>query len=94
MLIIGCWHQDSLRTGFEDFYGKNPQLCGPCKEEDFDFEKGNFNCSSSGYTSHWWSAQELKDILEGSFPGKIEDLNIDFKVEGVGIFAICTIKPN
>ena len=63
-------------------------------EEDFDFEKGNFNCSSSGYTSHWWSAQELKDILEGSFPGKIEDLNIDFKVEGVGIFAICTIKSN
>jgi len=94
MLIIGCWHQESLRTGFEGFYSKNPQLCGVCKESDFDFEKGNFNCSSSDYTSHWWSAQELKDILEGSFPGKIEDLNIDFKVEGVGIFAICTIKPN
>lgn len=51
-------------------------------------------CSSSDYTSHWWSAKELKDILEQSYPGKIEDLNIDFKVDGVGIFAICTIKSN
>jgi len=58
-MIIGCWHQDSLRIGFEEFYTKNPELCGVCKEEDFDFEKGNFNCSSSDYTSHWWSEAEL-----------------------------------
>ena len=94
MLIIGCWHQESLKIGFEDFYAKNPQLCGVCKEEDFDFEKGNFICSSSDYTSHWWSAEELTEILQQSYPGKIEDLEIDFKIAGVGIFAICTIKQN
>lgn len=94
MLIIGCWHLEGLRTGFEDFYKKNPQLCGVCTEEDFDFDKGNFNCTSSGYTSHWWSAEELKEILEQSYPGEIEDLEIDFKIAGVGIFAICTIKSN
>ena len=94
MLIIGCWHKESLRTGYEDFYSKNPQLCGVCKEDDFDFEKGNFICSSSDYTSHWWSADELKDILQQSYPGNIEDLEIDFKIAGVGIFAICTVKSN
>ena len=60
-LIIGCWHRDSLRVGFQEFYSQNPQLCGPCRESDFDFDKGNFVCSSSDYTSHWWTAEELKD---------------------------------
>jgi len=64
MVIIGCWHQESLRTGFEDFYTKNQNLCGPCKEEDFDFDKGNFVCNASNYTSHWWTAKELREILE------------------------------
>jgi hypothetical protein len=27
-LIIGCWHKDSLRVGFSDFYSQFPQLCG------------------------------------------------------------------
>ena len=92
MLIIGCWHKESLRSGYQDLYNPNPQLCGPCKLEDFDFEKGNFICSSSTYTSHWWSADELKDKLFEAYPGDTKDLKIEFKVLGVGIFAICTIN--
>jgi|TARA_B110001450_G_scaffold251785_1_gene272395 hypothetical protein len=45
-----------MRTGFEDFYTKNQKLCGPVKEEDFDFEKGNLFCAASSYSSHWWTA--------------------------------------
>ena len=59
-MIIGCWHKDSLSTGYKEFYLKHPELCGVCKEEDFDYENGNFVCSSSDYTSHWFSEQELQ----------------------------------
>jgi hypothetical protein len=59
MLIIGCWNQQSLRTGFEEFYSQNPELCGQCSEKDFEFDKGDFKCSKSSYTSHWWTQQEL-----------------------------------
>lgn len=58
-LIIGCWHQKSLKTGFVEFYTQHPQLCGPCKEQDFDFDKGDFKSGSSNYTSHWFTEQEL-----------------------------------
>lgn len=90
-IIIGCWHRDSLRSGFKEFYNKHPELCGVCKEEDFDFEKGNFTCSSSDYTSHWFAEDELRSMISKNFPGKAEDLTIKFEFVGVGIFAICDI---
>lgn len=93
-MVIGCWHKDSLRTGFEKFYSKHPELCGVCKESDFDFEQGNFNCSSSDYTSHWWSDDELRTMISEVFPGKPEDLNIRFEIIGIGIFAICEIAKD
>ena len=93
-MVIGCWHRDSLRTGFEQFYTKHPELCGQCKESDFDFEKGNFNCSTSDYTSHWWTGDELKEMISANFPGDAKDLTINFEILGVGIFAICDITKD
>lgn len=92
-VVIGCWHKESLRTGFTDFYTVNPQLCGVCKEEDFDFENGDFACSSSDYTSHWWNEAELTNILIRNSPFRKQDLTIKFMVIGVGIFATCDISP-
>jgi len=93
-VIIGCWFKDSLRTGFKEFYSKHPELCGVCKEEDFDFEKGNFVCSSTDYTSHWWTETELQSMISKNFPGMAEDLTIRFEYSGVGIFAICDIAKD
>lgn len=90
-MVIGCWHKDTLRTGFKEFYMKHPELCGVCKEEDFDFEQGNFTCSSSDYTSHWFCEDELRSMISKNFPGKSEDLTINFVNIGVGVFAICDI---
>ena len=93
-LVIGCWHKDSLKTGYDEFYSQNMNLCGECKESDFDYENGNFVCSTTDYTSHWWSEKELKDYLTEQFPGNVENLNITFKIMGVGIFAICEISKD
>jgi len=93
-MIIGCWHRESLRTGYEEFYSKNAQLCGECKESDFDFEAGNFVCSSSDYTSHWWTAEELKEKLLVSYPGDKSALSVSFVIKGIGIFAVCDIPAD
>mmetsp|Transcript_17743 Transcript_17743/g.30047 ORF Transcript_17743/g.30047 Transcript_17743/m.30047 type:complete len:294 (-) Transcript_17743:130-1011(-) len=90
-LIIGCWYKDCLRQGYEEFYSQHPELCGECKESDFDFANGDFNCSSSDYSSHWWSQEELKTFLISNYPGDAAELKIEFKILGVGIFAICEI---
>lgn len=91
-VVLGCWNQPSLRTGYNDFYSKNPALTsGQCKIEDFDFENGNFNCSVSDYTSHWFSKAELTNYLTKNFDGKAQDITITFKVCGVGIFAVAEI---
>lgn len=93
-VVIGCWHKDSLKTGYNEFYSQNMQLCGECKESDFDFENGNFNCSSSDYTSHWWSEEELRDYLTKEFPGDQSKISINVTILGVGIFAVCDIAPD
>ena len=67
-------------------------MCGECSIDDFDFEAGNFKCSSSDYTSHWWTKEELASVLRENYPGDKDDLEITFEVMGVGIFAICSIK--
>jgi len=41
-LVAGCWHKDELKTGFNQFYSKYPELCGPCTEDDFNYETGDF----------------------------------------------------
>jgi hypothetical protein len=54
-------------------------------------EKGDFKSSSSDYVSHWWSKEELRDLLVRNFPGEVQEIEISFEVRGVGIFAICDL---
>mmetsp|Transcript_4363 Transcript_4363/g.7368 ORF Transcript_4363/g.7368 Transcript_4363/m.7368 type:complete len:111 (-) Transcript_4363:64-396(-) len=94
-LIIGCWNQVNLKEGFTQFYSQHPELCGECSESDFDFAKGDFNCSTSDYSSHWWSEAELQAQLSSNYPGDAaNDLQIEFLCSGIGIFAICSIHES
>uniref|UniRef100_A0A7S4GGK9 Methyltransferase domain-containing protein n=1 Tax=Eutreptiella gymnastica TaxID=73025 RepID=A0A7S4GGK9_9EUGL len=90
LVIVGCWHSESLPQGYKEFYRHHPELCGPCSEKDFDYEKGNFR-SETGYESHWWSKEELETIVKRNFPWALEGLRLRFEVRGLGIFAICEI---
>ena len=91
-VVIGCWFRGQMKLGYQEFYTPNPQLCGECKESDFDFEKGNFKCSTTDYFSHWWNQQELKEIIVKCYPGREQDISLTFKILGIGIFAIVDIK--
>lgn len=84
-LVLGCWNKEMLRTGFEEFYSRYPNLCGPCTEADFDFEAGDFKCKASGYSSHWWDEAQLRRDLEAAAPFHVD---IKFVRHGVGIFAL------
>jgi hypothetical protein len=93
-VVIGCWYRGQMKLGFQEFYTPNANLCGVCKESDFDFEAGNFKCSTSDYFSHWWTQQELNDFIVACYPGLNTDLSISFKIIGIGIFAIVDIKSD
>jgi len=84
-LIVGCWAQSEMRTGFESYYSKHPRLCGKAVESDFDFENGDFKCADSGYESHWWKEDELREQLENAAPFPVK---LEFLKRGVGIFFI------
>eukprot|EP00613_Pedinella_sp_CCMP2098_P005406 CAMPEP_0171606536 /NCGR_PEP_ID=MMETSP0990-20121206/7821_1 /TAXON_ID=483369 /ORGANISM="non described non described, Strain CCMP2098" /LENGTH=303 /DNA_ID=CAMNT_0012169391 /DNA_START=127 /DNA_END=1038 /DNA_ORIENTATION=+ len=84
-LVIGCWEKSSLPLCAKEYYAKYPNLCGQVVDSDFDFAKGDFKCADSGYTSHWWTAEELRKHLELAAPWPV-DITFDYK--GVGIFAI------
>lgn len=81
-----------MRTGFEQFYSRYPELCGACSISDFNFENGDFKSSLTDYSSHWWTEEELSFILRDNYPGDQNELDIRFEFMGVGIFAICSIK--
>ena len=92
--IIICYHQKFLRTGYEQFYSKQPQLCGECTEADFDYKTGNFKSSTTDYTSHWFSQEELTDMIRANSPFAEDKVALSFKFVGVGIFAICDIAAD
>jgi SAM-dependent methyltransferase len=84
-LVLGNWNREELRTGFEEFYSQNPQLCGPCTEADFDFAAGRFDNPRTGYSSQWWDEASMRRDLEDAAPF---DVTIKFVRHGVGIFAL------
>ena len=52
-LVLGCWNKEEMRVGCQNYYMKNPDLCGKCSEADFDFDAGFFDNKRTGYTSQW-----------------------------------------
>jgi len=90
-LVLGCWNKEELRTGFAEFYSKNPQLCGECTEDDFNYEAGTFNNARTGYTSQWWDEESMRRDLQAAAPF---DVTIKFIRHGVGIFALGKRSPS
>lgn len=84
-LVLGCWNKDEMRVGCRTYYMQNPDLCGKCSEDDFDFEKGFFDNKRTGYTSQWWTEANMHKDLESAAPFKV---TIKFVKHGVGIFAL------
>ena len=52
-LVLGCWNKEEMRLGCQNYYMKNPDMCGKCSEADFDFDAGFFDNKRTGYTSQW-----------------------------------------
>ena len=51
LVIIGCWHSESLPQVYKDFYSHHQDLWAPCSEEDLDYAKGNFR-NAAGHEYH------------------------------------------
>ena len=59
-VVIGCWHSESFEQGVTEFYKKNPELCGIITEDMVDYQAKSIFVPSTEYSTHWWSASELR----------------------------------
>eukprot|EP00501_MAST-03F_sp_TOSAG23-6_P000824 GSMAST32.ASY1.ANO1.854.1 assembled CDS len=86
IVVLGCWWAEKFRCGVEEFYKKNPRLCGEILDEYCDFEGANLFVPSTKYSSHWWSESELRNL----FRDYSDSLSIRIQTSGIGIFIIAT----
>lgn len=64
------------------FYKPNAMLTGyPVSDEMVDLEQGDLLVPQSGYSSHWWSEDELRALFN-----KYEGLDVKCEIQGCGIF--------
>lgn len=83
-VILGCWNKKFFKQGIEQFYKKNPDLCGTIIKENYNLKKGFLFVPETGYTSQWWSKTSLLTLMK---PYK-NDYNIQLIEKGLGIFLI------
>lgn len=97
-MIVGCWWRGAMESmGWPQLYQPNPQLTlGQAKVEDFDFAAGNFVCSAEGseYRSHWWTAEELEELIKKNAPCDPSAVTVSCRIYGCGIFAIADIAAD
>jgi ubiquinone/menaquinone biosynthesis C-methylase UbiE len=79
--FLAVFNADYFEFGVQEFYRKNPDLCGQVEDGDIDVERAELRVASSGYYSHWFSTDELKQML---VQAGLKNYAITKK--GVGIF--------
>merc|ERR1711935_820883 len=66
-MVVVYWNGNKFGDAVQNFYHKNPQLCGEFKEECWDLN----NCTlktPSGYSTKWTKPEEARAIFEENLP--------------------------
>jgi PhzF family phenazine biosynthesis protein len=64
LIYLVVFNGSAFRTGVEQFYRPNPQLCGELSEEDVDWRSRTLRVRSTGYYSHWFNVDEILALFE------------------------------
>ena len=84
VMIVGCWNRDYFAKGIKNFYQQHPELCGPVNKLEYDLVAGDLYNSVSGYISHWFTHDELYELLQANLAqAKIEIIAKDMGLFGV-----------
>ena len=62
VFIVVYWNGNQFGHAVQHFYNKNPQLCGSFDGSCIDMSTCTLTCPS-GYTTHWSTPEEVKQIM-------------------------------
>jgi len=80
--VVVYWNGNKFGHAVQNFYGKNPQLCGPFSGECIDLQTCTLT-TPSGYRTHWTKPEEARDIFENQIGAEVYDL----QEKGHGVLA-------
>jgi len=64
ILVMSYWNARWFGDAVQNFYHANPQLCGPFKGDSIDLSTTTLT-TPSGYRTHWTSAEEARQVIQG-----------------------------
>jgi len=64
ILIMAYWNARWFGDAVQNFYHANPSLCGPFSGDSIDYDTCTLK-TPSGYRTHWTSAEEAREVMEG-----------------------------
>ena len=62
LVVVIYWSASCFGDACQNFYYKNPQLCGKFTGDCIDFDNCNLK-TPSGYSTHWSSLEEVRGIV-------------------------------
>ena len=71
--VIVYWNGNKFGEACQNFYSKNPQLCGEFKGDSIDISTCTL-VTPAGYRTHWTKPDEARGIFEGEIGAEIIDL--------------------
>eukprot|EP00056_Hartaetosiga_gracilis_P010516 m.155835 g.155835 ORF g.155835 m.155835 type:complete len:676 (-) comp13330_c0_seq2:2739-4766(-) len=78
--VVVYWNGDHFAGAVENFYGKNPQLCGTFDiDKHVNFEKCTLQ-TPTGYSTKWTRVDEARKLMKGL---GLESINVAAKEKGV-----------
>lgn len=89
-VLLGCWAAAEFRRGVEEFYKKQPELCGTITDDMVDLEAAtlhNPDAPGAPYSSQWWRPEQLVYLFPSSSRARVEVAHV-----GIGIFACLRVS--
>jgi SAM-dependent methyltransferase len=66
LVVIGALDAGWFPQAVTDYYVPNPQMCGTLTMSDVDLVRHELRIASSGYFTHWFEVDELRDLLSNA----------------------------
>jgi ubiquinone/menaquinone biosynthesis C-methylase UbiE len=81
IVVVIYWSASSFGDACQNFYYKNPQLCGKFTGDCIDFDNCNLK-TPSGYSTHWSALEEVRGII-----GNLGMEEVVLEEKGKGVLA-------
>jgi SAM-dependent methyltransferase len=84
LILIGCWNRKYLARAITDFYQRYTELCGAADQLQYDLNSGDVYNEESGYRTHWFTHEELFNLLHKQLPQQ----QVKIIENGVNLFGV------